>query len=98
MVVCFILFFILPTIATCVYKTEEKQHCIVEESVVYIYEEQDIGKILRTCAQWFLNTIMHVSGSTPFRTSDWSSWFPSATMDVIVVPSLNHHVQVEGWR
>lgn len=38
-----------------------------------------------TWAQWFLNTIMQVSGSTPFKTRDCPSRFPLATTEAIMV-------------
>lgn len=46
-----------------------------------------------TWAQWFLKTIMQVSGSTPFRTRDCPSRFPLATIEAIMVNrtcGLNH--------
>lgn len=38
-----------------------------------------------TWAQWFLKTIMQVSGSTPFKSTDCPSRFPLATMEAISV-------------
>ena len=42
-----------------------------------------------TCAQWFLKTIMQVSGSTPFRTRDCPARFPLTTMEAIVMVMLS---------
>lgn len=42
-----------------------------------------------TCAQWVLNTIMQVSGSTPSRLTAWCFFLPLAPVDIINSPKFN---------
>lgn len=93
------MFFILSTIASCVHKTEEKWHCIVEESVVYIYKENMRKDIT------YLRPVVFENDHACFRVHSFQDQWLATSVPIgnhgchccALTAGLNHHVQVEGW-